>query len=52
MRRRIVYLILDAKEPVHLEIISSEDEVNNLIKLLQSTYKFSYFNVIPLRESK
>jgi hypothetical protein len=43
-------MILDAKEPVHIEAISSEEELNKLIKLLESTYKFTYFKVIPLRD--
>jgi hypothetical protein len=47
-KKRIVYLILEAKEPVHMEIISSEDEINKLIKLLESTYHFQYLSVIPL----
>ena len=52
MKKRIVYLILDAKEPVHLEVISTEDEINKLINLLQSTYKFSHFSVVPLKDTK
>lgn len=52
MKKRIVYLILDAKEPVHLEAISSEEELNRLIKLLEGNYKFTYFSAVPLKEEK
>jgi hypothetical protein len=52
IKKRIVYLILGQKEPVHLEIISTEEEVNKIIKLLEANYYFQYFNIIPLKEKE
>ena len=51
-KRRIVFLTLDSKEPIHMEIISSEEEINKIIQLLESSYLFKYFNVIPAKEDK
>jgi hypothetical protein len=52
IKKRIVYLILGKKEPVHLEIISTEEEINKLVKLLEANYYFQYFNVVPLKEKE
>ena len=49
-KKRIVYMILGAKEPVHLEVISCEEEINKLIKLLEKTYHFQYISVTPAKE--
>jgi hypothetical protein len=49
-KRRIVYLILGSKEPVHLEVIACEEEVNKLISLLETTYHFEYFSILPLKD--
>lgn len=51
-KRRLVYLILGKTEPVHLEIISTEEEINKLVSLLETTYHFQYFSVIPLKEKE
>lgn len=51
-KKRIVFLTLESKEPVHIEVISSEDEINKLIKLLEKTYYFQYFSVVPAKEDK
>jgi hypothetical protein len=51
-KKRIVFLILNSKEPIHMEIISTEEEINKVIQLLESSYLFQYFNVIPAKEDK
>lgn len=51
-KKRIVYMILGEEEPVHLEIISSENEINKIIKLLECNYKFKYFSVTPEKKEK
>ena len=51
-KKRIVFLTLEAKDPVHLEVISSEDEINKLVRLLEKTYYFQYFSVVPTKEDK
>jgi hypothetical protein len=52
IKKRIVYMILGKKEPVHLEVISTEEEINKLVKLLETSYYFQYFNIIPLKEKE
>ena len=51
-KKRIVFLTLHSKEPVHLEIISSEEEINKIVTLLENTYHFQYFSVVPIKEDK
>ena len=51
-KRRIVFLRLNSKEPIHIEIISSSEEINNIIHLLESSYHFEYFSVIPVEDNK
>ncbi len=49
-KKRIVFLTLNSKEPVHMEIISSEQEINKIVNLLEKTYHFQYFSVVPLQK--
>ncbi len=52
-KKRIVFLTLGSKEPVHVEIISSEEEINKIVTLLEKTYHFQYFSVVPIaKENK
>ena len=47
-KKRIVFLRLNSKDPVHVEIISTEEEINKLIQILQKNYLFQSFNIIPV----
>jgi hypothetical protein len=52
-KKRLVFLTLESKEPVHMEILSSEEEINKIINLLEKNYLFQYFSVVPVhKESK
>jgi hypothetical protein len=45
-------MLLEGKDPVHMEIISTEEEINRIVKLLECTYLFKYFSVVPLKEKE
>lgn len=45
-------MILESNTSVHLEAISSDEEINKLITLLEKTYNFAYFSSIPIKDNK
>ena len=52
MKKRIVYMILNEEDTVHLEVISSENQINKLISLLEHNYKFKYFSITPKKDNE